>query len=92
MQFFLNFHLLSLTKEFNLPTDFLVEQMTARVGSIIQGFKDQADPKVYAMNNYSLSVFMFVDEYVRSKVLCNMAWSLLSLLLCRFFLVFICER
>ena len=85
MQFFLNFHLLSLTKEFNLPTDFLVEQMTARVGSIIQGFKDQADPKVYTMNNYSLSVFMFVDEYVRSKVLCNMAWSLLSLLLCIFF-------
>ena len=85
MQFFLNFHLLSLTKEFNLPTDFLVEQMTARVGSIIQGFKDQADPKVDTMNNYSLSVFMFVDEYVRSKVLCNMAWSLLSLLLCIFF-------
>ena len=36
----------SLTKEFDLPTDFLIEQVHARLGSIIEGFKDDTDPKV----------------------------------------------
>lgn len=36
----------SLTKEFDLPTDFLIEQVHDRLGSIIEGFKDENDPKV----------------------------------------------
>ena len=36
----------SLTKEFDLPTDFLIEQVHARLGSIVEGFRDESDPKV----------------------------------------------
>jgi len=36
----------SLTKEFDLPTEFLIEQVHARLGSIIEGFKDETDPKI----------------------------------------------
>lgn len=36
----------SLTKEYDLPTEFLVEQIHCRLGSIIEGFKDEHDPKV----------------------------------------------
>ena len=55
----------SLTKEYNLPTDFLLEQMSARVGSIIEGFKDETDPKVFFFLYLSiyLSDFQFKDTY-----------------------------
>lgn len=36
----------SLTKEYDLPSDFLLEQVHMRLGSIIEGFKDDHDPKV----------------------------------------------
>jgi len=36
----------SLTKEFDLPSEFLLEQVHLRLGSIIEGFKDDHDPKV----------------------------------------------
>ena len=36
----------SLTKVYDLPADFLVEQVHDRLGSIIEGFKDETDPKV----------------------------------------------
>ena len=36
----------SLTKEYDLPADFLIEQVHERLGSIIEGFKDDNDPKV----------------------------------------------
>ncbi|XP_023347984.1 E3 UFM1-protein ligase 1, partial [Eurytemora carolleeae] len=36
----------SLTKEYDLPTEFLVDEVSKRIGSIIQGFKDESDPKV----------------------------------------------
>ena len=36
----------SLTKVYDLPTDFLIEQIHERLGSIIEGFKDDHDPKV----------------------------------------------
>lgn len=36
----------SLTKEYDLPTDFLVEHIHLRLGSIVEGFKDDNDPKV----------------------------------------------
>lgn len=42
----------SLTKVFDLPADFLLEQVHARMGSIIQGFKDDHDPKVLLTTNY----------------------------------------
>ena len=29
-----------------MPTDFLIEQVHARLGSIIEGFRDDSDPKV----------------------------------------------
>lgn len=35
-----------LTKELNLPADFLLDQIVQRVGSIIEGFQDESDPKV----------------------------------------------
>ena len=35
-----------LTKEYNLPADFILEQITSRLGSIIEGFQDESDPKV----------------------------------------------
>jgi len=36
----------SLTKEYDLPSEFLLEQVHLRLGSIIEGFKDDHDPKV----------------------------------------------
>ena len=42
----------SLTKVFDLPADFLLEQVHARLGSIIEGFKDDHDPKVLLTTNY----------------------------------------
>ena len=36
----------SLTKVYDLPSDFLIEQIHERLGSIIEGFKDETDPKV----------------------------------------------
>ena len=36
----------SLTKVYDLPAEFLIEQVHARLGSIIEGFKDETDPKV----------------------------------------------
>ena len=36
----------SLTKLYDLPTDFMVQQVHARLGSIIEGFRDEHDPKV----------------------------------------------
>ena len=36
----------SLTKIYDLPAEFLIEQVHARLGSIIEGFKDETDPKV----------------------------------------------
>ena len=35
-----------LTKEYNLPADFIFEQIKIRLGSIIEGFQDDSDPKV----------------------------------------------
>jgi len=36
----------NLTKEYDLPSDFLLEQVQIRLGSIIEGFKDEHDPKI----------------------------------------------
>jgi len=36
----------SLTKQYDLPSDFLLEQVHNRLGSIIEGFKDDHDPKI----------------------------------------------
>jgi len=36
----------SLTKEYDLPSEFLLEQVHLRLGSIVEGFKDDHDPKV----------------------------------------------
>merc|ERR1712223_719149 len=41
-----------LTKEYNLPADFIFEQLTARLGSIIEGFQDESDPKVIITPGY----------------------------------------
>ena len=41
-----------LTKEYNLPADFLFEQITSRLGSIIEGFQDESDPKVIITPTY----------------------------------------
>ena len=54
----------SLTKEYNLPTDFLLEQMSARVGSIIEGFKDETDPKVFIFLYLSIYLFIYLSIYV----------------------------
>lgn len=36
----------TITKDYNLPSDFVFEQVTKRLGSIIEGFQDTNDPKV----------------------------------------------
>ena len=36
----------SLTKEWDLPADFITEQVSNRLGSIIEGFRDDHDPRV----------------------------------------------
>ena len=41
-----------LTKEYNLPADFIFEQLTSRLGSIIEGFQDESDPKVIITPGY----------------------------------------
>jgi len=45
-------HLPSLTKELDLPAEFLVEQVHARLGSIIEGFKDPGDPRTLLTPSY----------------------------------------
>eukprot|EP00092_Neocalanus_flemingeri_P007696 GFUD01008312.1.p1 GENE.GFUD01008312.1~~GFUD01008312.1.p1 ORF type:complete len:788 (+),score=294.35 GFUD01008312.1:119-2482(+) len=42
----------SLTKVYDLPADFLLEQVHARLGSIIEGFKDDHDPKVLLTSSH----------------------------------------
>jgi len=42
----------SLTKELDLPTEYLVEEFSKRVGSIIEGFKDEFDPKVIMTSSF----------------------------------------
>ena len=42
----------TLTKEYNLPADFIFEQISKRLGSIIEGFQDESDPKVIITPGY----------------------------------------
>ena len=42
----------TLTKELNLPADFVFEQVSLRLGSIIEGFKDESDPKVIITSGF----------------------------------------
>jgi len=42
----------SLTKEYDLPADFLMEEVGKRIGSIIEGFKDESDPKVIMTSSH----------------------------------------
>ena len=42
----------SLTKVYDLPADFLIEQVHERLGSIIEGFKDDNDPKVLLTSSH----------------------------------------
>ena len=41
-----------ITKDYNLPSDFVYEQMVKRLGSIIEGFQDDADGKVIVTQTY----------------------------------------
>ena len=41
-----------ITKDYNLPSDFVFEQITARLGSIIEGFQDESNPKVIVTQSY----------------------------------------
>ena len=54
----------SLTKVYDLPTDFLVEQVHSRLGSIIEGFKDDHDPKVHFISKVSLMYVLDHDSKV----------------------------
>ena len=36
----------ALTKTYDLPSEFLDEAVGKRLGSIIEGFRDESDPKV----------------------------------------------
>jgi hypothetical protein len=42
----------SLAKEFNLPSDFLFEEVIKRLGKFIEGFQDENDPKVVLTPTY----------------------------------------
>ena len=41
-----------ITKDYNLPSDFVYEQLVSRIGSIIEGFQDPHDPKVIVTQAY----------------------------------------
>lgn len=41
-----------ITKDYNLPSDFVFEQLVSRIGSIIEGFQDPHDPKVIVTQAY----------------------------------------
>jgi len=41
-----------ITKDYNLPSDFVFEQITARLGSLIEGFQDESNPKVIVTQTY----------------------------------------
>jgi len=41
-----------ITKDYNLPSDFVYEQVTSRLGSIIEGYADPNDPKVIVTPSY----------------------------------------
>lgn len=36
----------TITKEYDLPSEFLQEEVVARLGSVIEGYRDPHDPKV----------------------------------------------
>ena len=36
----------TITKEYDLPSEFLQEEVLARLGSVIEGYRDPHDPKV----------------------------------------------
>ena len=36
----------AITKEYDLPSEFLQEEVVARLGSVIEGYRDPHDPKV----------------------------------------------
>ena len=36
----------TIAKDYNLPSDFLFEEITKRLGKFIEGFQDEHDPKV----------------------------------------------
>ena len=36
----------TITKEYDLPSEFLQEEVAARLGSVIEGYRDPHDPKV----------------------------------------------
>jgi hypothetical protein len=42
----------TITKEYDLPSEFLQEEIVARLGSIIEGFRDEHDPKVILTPSY----------------------------------------
>ena len=41
-----------LTKDFDLPSEFLQEEINKRIGSVIEGFKDEHDPKTILTSSY----------------------------------------
>ena len=42
----------TITKEYDLPSEFLQEEIVARLGSVIEGFRDEHDPKVILTPSY----------------------------------------
>ena len=42
----------TLAKDFNLPSDFLFEEVIKRLGKFIEGFQDEYDPKVILTSAY----------------------------------------
>ncbi len=41
-----------LTKEYDLPSEFLQEEVWARLGKIIEGFRDAHDPRIILTTSY----------------------------------------
>ena len=41
-----------ITKEYDLPSEFIQEEVIKRLGSIIEGFQDENDPKIILTPSY----------------------------------------
>ena len=58
----------AITKEYDLPSEFLQEEVVARLGSVIEGYRDPHDPKVIYLRTVS-SDQIYCDTFSQQVIL-----------------------
>ena len=58
----------TITKEYDLPSEFLQEEVVARLGSVIEGYRDPHDPKVILRLRY-LSTKHLIKPFFQQVIL-----------------------